>query len=109
MSQAAVIYEVNIDVDPSAKAELLAWLPGHIDELLTLEGFVGAELWEVEGATDASDDVPARERLSVHYQLESRQALERYFADHAERLRGDGARFAGRMAISRRVLLARPR
>jgi hypothetical protein len=105
MTAAAVIYEVNIDVDAEAEAELLAWLPPHIDQLLALDGFIGAEAWAVEDDANAT----ARRRHCVHYLLDSRDALEAYFRDHAERLRGDGARFAGRMTISRRILLRRPR
>jgi hypothetical protein len=43
----------------------------------------------------------------VHYRLESRAALENYFAQFAERMRRDGLdRFANRFSASRRILLA---
>ena len=101
-----VLYEVNLAIDREIAAAYAAWLGSHIDEILMLDGFVSAEWWRVEPpeAAGAGDRV----RWCVQYQLRDRAALQAYFDEHAERLRGDGlTRFAGRFEASRRVLVER--
>jgi hypothetical protein len=97
----AVVYEVNIDLDATVRAEYLAWLRVHVDEICALPGFLGASILEVT-------DPPAgdgRHSLCVQYRLSGPAALGAYLADHAPRLRADGeARFGGRFTASRRVL-----
>lgn len=98
-----VVYEVNLAVEAEIAEAYAAWLGPHIAEVLAVPGFVSARWWDVEA--DADD---GRVRWCVEYRLESREALETYFAEHAERLRGDGLdRFGGRFEASRRIL--RPR
>ena len=96
-----LIYEVNLDVDSAIAPEYLAWLEGHVGEICALPGFLGAERWEVR------DPPPEEGRmmLSVRYVVADQDALDRYFREHAPRLRGDGiARFGERFRASRRVL-----
>lgn len=99
-----VIYEVNLAVDAEIAGDYAAWLALHIDEVLRVPGFVSAEWWEIEG-----EQTPGgRVRWCVQYRVESREALDTYFQDHAARLRGDGLeRFGGRFEAHRRVLLPR--
>ena len=100
-----VIYEVNVAVDAEVADAYAAWLAPHIDEVLAVPGFVSAEWWAVE------PDGAARQRAEwcVRYRVESRDALQAYFDEHAERLRGDGlARFGGRFQATRRILVPRP-
>lgn len=99
-----VIYEVNLTVDVDVAAAYAAWLAPHIAEVLAVPGFQTARWFEVE-PDDPSD---GRRQWVVQYRVESREALQAYFDDHAARLRGDGLdRFGGRFTATRRVL--RPR
>ncbi|MDX1420132.1 MAG: DUF4286 family protein, partial [Rubricoccaceae bacterium] len=69
---------------------------------LALDGFLGADWFEVEPEADTRD---GRVRWCVQYRLRDRAALQDYFDRHAARLRGDGlTRFEGRFEATRRVL-----
>ena len=97
-----VVYEVNIDLDAGIEAEYRAWLPGHVDELLALPGFIGAQVFDVVDPAAAG-----RIGICMHYRLRDEAALRDYFAQHAPRLRADGvARFGGKFVATRRVLRA---
>ena len=96
-----VIYEVNLSVDNDIAEEVAAWLPGHIREILALDGFTGASWYYREPDGD-------RQRWTVHYRLDTYQHLQDYFDHHAARLRQDGLdRFGGRFEADRRVLYTR--
>lgn len=98
-----VIYEVNLAVEPAIEKEFAHWLGTHVTEMLAIPGFVDAELAREE----REDGQPAA--FSVRYRLQSRAALERYFAEHAERMRGDGLqRFGQQFSASRRILYPTP-
>lgn len=94
-----VLYEVSIKVDPSISSAYAEWLAGHVQEVLSCRGFLGATTWQVapsegEGAT-----------WCTHFRLESREALERYLREDAPRLRQKTeARFGGKFSAVRRVL-----
>lgn len=93
-----VIYEVNLHVDPEIAEAYGAWLGPHIEEVLEVEGFERAAWFEVE-----RDD--GRVHWTVQYMLETREQLQAYFDEHAERLRGDAMeRFAGGFEADRRIL-----
>jgi quinol monooxygenase YgiN len=97
------LYEVNLEVDADAAESFAAWLGTHVEEMLALPGFTSAEWFE---RTDGPDD--GRVRWTVLYRLEDAAAMERYFTEFAERMRGEGlARFDGRFAASRRVMRQR--
>src|SRR5690606_19322006 len=103
-----VIYEVNLSVDAEVAGAYAAWLGPHIDELLALDGFLGAARFAVEGDAGSGPGRAPRVRWCVQYRLRDREALDRYFEEHAARLRGDGlARFRGRFEATRRVLVRR--
>ena len=94
-----VIYEVNLTVDAEIADDYAAWLGPHIKEILNLDGFLSAEWFEVE--TEDEEHV----RWCVQYRVKDRTALETYFVEHADRLRGDGLeRFGGRFTAERRIL-----
>jgi len=103
-----IVYEVNIRVAPGVLAAYRAWLAGHIDEMLTLDGFVSASVFTDETDEAAASEGDASERwpsLVVHYVLTDRAAFDRYLATDAARMRADGvARFGDRFAATRRVL-----
>jgi Domain of unknown function (DUF4286) len=97
-----VTYEVNITLERAIEADYRAWLVAHVSEILSLPGFIGAQIFDVEPAeTSASNSI----QICVHYRLSSRAALAEYLAQHAPRLRADGvARFGSRFQATRRIL-----
>ena len=98
-----VVYEVNIDLEVDVRSEYLAWLDAHVAEICALPGFLGAQVLEVTDPPPA----PGRASLCVQYRLTGPDALGRYLAEHAPRLRAEGAaRFGTRFSASRRVLAA---
>lgn len=97
----AIVYEVNIEVDGSAADEYRLWLRAHVAEILAIDGFTGAQLFEVVDPPATAGCVG----LCVQYRLRDGAALDAYLRDHAPRLRADGvARFGERMRAARRVL-----
>lgn len=100
-----VVYEVNLEVEHAIREAYLAWLADHVDEILALPGFTGAELFEVhDPAPPAGHDA-----FCVQYRLADVTALERYLREDAPRLRAEGlARFGERMRATRRVLRRLP-
>ncbi|HET7924869.1 MAG TPA: DUF4286 family protein [Rhodanobacteraceae bacterium] len=96
-----IVYEVNLDVRADIYAEYRAWLASHVGEILAMPGFVSAEIFDVQ------DPAPSQGRraLTVCYRLADQASLDRYFAEHAPRLREDGRRrFGGAFNATRRVL-----
>ncbi|MDX1418995.1 MAG: DUF4286 family protein, partial [Rubricoccaceae bacterium] len=74
-----VIYEVNLAVDAEIADAYAAWLGPHIGEILALDGFLGADWFEVEPEADTRD---GRVRWCVQYRLRDRAALQDYFDRH---------------------------
>ncbi|CAN5469643.1 DUF4286 family protein [soil metagenome] len=98
-----VIYEVNLEIDTEVAADYLEWLKPHIRDVLACDGFLDAELFEIE--TEADSD---RLRYSVRYSVLDREALDAYFEGPAQALRADGAqRFSNRFSASRRIMTSR--
>jgi len=97
-----IVYEVTLEIDADVCAAFRTWLRGHVQEILALPGFVGAEVFERHEPAAAV----GQHGLCVVYRLVDQAALDRYLRDDAPRLRADGqARFGGRFSASRRVLL----
>ena len=93
------VYEVTLTVDREVLEEFDAWLHEHVREMLELPGFISAETFETD--TD-SPDTAGR---TVHYVLESDDALQAYLSGPADEMRRAGAlRFEGRLTAARRVL-----
>lgn len=98
-----VLYEVNLAVAPHRIAEFDGWLAEHVDEMCGLPGFLGADI------TPVGDRDDGWAQRTVQYRVESRAALDRYFAEFAPRMRGDGlARFGDDFTASRRIEDLRP-
>ena len=97
----SVVYEVNLFIEPEAAEEIATWLPGHIRDVLAIDGFVGATWYQL-------DPEDGRQRFTVHYHLTDAPSLQRYVDEHAERLRQEGLdRFSDRFTATRRVLYER--
>lgn len=93
-----VTYEVKLVVDNAVREDFDAWLATHIDEMLAIDGFIAAETI----TPDPPDE--AHSVRIVRYRLASRAHLDRYLAEHAERMRAAGLeRFGERCSASREV------
>ena len=96
-----IVYEANIKVRESVADEYRAWLRDHVRELLTLPGFVSAEVMVVE----PTEPTPDEQELVVAYRLESHHALLRYLKEHAPTMRAKAHQhFEGQFQIHRRIL-----
>lgn len=91
------VYEVTLCVDRELAEDLDTWLAAHVEEMLDVPGFVGAD-------TYALDDEERACRVTC-YHVETDALLERYLADEAEERRQSGIdRFGDRLSASRRIL-----
>jgi quinol monooxygenase YgiN len=96
-----VIYEVTLRVERAIAGEVRAWLPGHVRKMLALDGFEGADAFEVVENPPDADHL----QLFVHYRLRDAAALDAYLREHAAAMRADTTRMFGeRVRASRRVL-----
>jgi hypothetical protein len=97
------VYEVNIEVDPQHAAAYDGWLPGHIERILKLPGFLGAGLLRREAI--AEGERAGWERRTVQYRLASQRDLQNYLDQHAARMRAEAVElFGDRFHADRRVL-----
>lgn len=98
-----IVYEVQLAMDATLRDEYLAWLRGHVAEMLALPGFLDAEI-----LTRLDPPPPAgRWVVCARYRLRDRAAWEAYLSDHAPRMREAGlARFGTRVQATRRLLEA---
>ena len=81
-----IIYEVNCLVDKDISEAFQEWLPGHVREILKLDGFISAETFQIQedGQLSARGNSIG---ISVRYYLKDDNALNNYLDHHAERLR----------------------
>lgn len=96
-----IAYVVELEMDIALRDEYLAWLDGHVDEMLALPGFTGAEIFI------RSEPPPPAGRFIVqaHYRLRDRAAWDDYLAHHAARMREAGlARFGEGVHAARTIL-----
>lgn len=96
-----IVYLVELDVPIALRDEYMAWLAGHVDEMLGLPGFIDAEI------ATRLDPPPASGRFAacVRYRLHNPAAWDTYLRDHAPRMRAAGlARFGDRVQARRQLL-----
>lgn len=95
-----IIYNVTINIDDSVHTEWLAWIKEHIPLVLATGKFKDAKLTKV-----LVDEDMGGTTYSIQYRAHSRQALDAYYTDDAERLRKEGLqRFADKMLAFRTEL-----
>jgi quinol monooxygenase YgiN len=96
-----IVYEVNLFVRRKIAAQYRAWLDEHVQEIVALPGFLGAEVFERREPAPAEGELV----LCTQYRLRDAAALDQYLREHAPRLRADGiARFGEGFRAERRVL-----
>jgi len=74
-----LIYEVNLEIDAAIADAYRAWLREHVAQMLTLPGFLSAQVFEVLDPPPAS----GRIALCCQYRLCDADALQAYFDHHA--------------------------
>lgn len=95
-----IIYNVTINIDNSVHKEWLTWIKEHIPQVLATGKFIDAKLTKV-----LVEEEMGGTTYSVQYKAYSREALDAYYAEDADRLRGDGLKkFADKMLAFRTEL-----
>lgn len=91
-----ILYEVVITVAPQARADYLAWLKPHMDEMLSFDGFQSADMF-----VNTEDE----NEITCHYRLRDMVAMNAYLEGPAKAMRADGVkRFGDRINARRRIL-----
>ncbi|WP_296317021.1 DUF4286 family protein [Winogradskyella sp. UBA3174] len=94
-----IIYNVTVNLDKTITKEWLEWIKEHIPQVLATGKFKEAKLTKVLVEDDEADT------YSIQYRAHSREALDAYYAEDAERLKKDGlVRFADKMLAFRTEL-----
>ena len=94
------IYNVTINIDESIHEEWLGWIKEHIPQVLATGKFEKATFTKV-----LVEEENGGHTYSVQYWATSRNALDSYYEEDADRLRSDGhQRFADKMLAFRTEL-----
>ena len=95
------IYNVTINIDESVEAQWLHWMQEiHIPDMLATGKFTEAKMCQVMVKEDLGGIT-----YSIQYTTDSKETLERYFKEDANRLRQDGLqRFANKFVAFRTEL-----
>ncbi len=94
------IYNVTINIDESVHDEWLRWIKTHIPQVLATGKFNKATLARV-----LVEEEMGGVTYSVQYRAHSREALDSYYKEDAEKLRNDGLKkFADKMLAFRTEL-----
>ena len=75
-----IIYNVTLNIDKTISKEWLEWIKEHIPQVLATGKFKEAKLTKVLVEDEETDT------YSVQYRAHSREALDAYYAEDAERL-----------------------
>jgi hypothetical protein len=95
-----IIYNVTINVEQSIHDDWLKWIKEHIPQVLATGKFYEAKLTKVLVEEELGGTT-----YSVQYRAKSRETLDSYYAEDAEKLRQDGlAKFADKMLAFRTEL-----
>jgi hypothetical protein len=93
------IYNVTLSIDESIHDEWLQWIQTHIPEVLATGKFISAKLTQVL----VEDDMGFT--YSIQYTAKTREDLDTYYKEDAERMRVEGMRkFANKMLAFRTEL-----
>ncbi|MBN4070169.1 DUF4286 family protein [Olleya sp. AH-315-F22] len=95
-----IIYNVTINVNESIHDEWLIWIKEHIPQVLATGKFTEAKLTKV-----LVEEEMGGTTYSVQYRAKSREALDAYYKEDAEKLRQDGlTKFADKILAFRTEL-----
>lgn len=94
------IYNVTLNIDESIHQEWLDWIKEHIPQVLGTGHFSDAKLTRV-----LVEEEMGGVTYSVQYRAKTREDLDNYYKNHADRLRQDGLkRFADKVLAFRTEL-----
>ncbi|HKK12115.1 MAG TPA: DUF4286 family protein [Flavobacteriaceae bacterium] len=95
-----IIYNVTITLDESIHDEWLTWIKEHIPHVLATGKFKEAKLTKV-----LDDEAVGSSTYAVQYRAFSRESLDAYYKEDAERLRNEGLnKFGDKMLAFRTEL-----
>lgn len=95
-----IIYNVTANIDASIQKEWLEWIKEHIPQVLGTGKFDKATLTRV-----LVEEETGGVTYSIQYRAYSREALDAYYKEDAQRLRADAQkRFADKMLAFRTEL-----
>jgi hypothetical protein len=95
-----IIYNVTINIDDSVHDEWLAWIKEHIPQVLATGKFEKATLTKV-----LVEEELGGHTYSVQYKSYSREALDAYYKDDADKLKAEGLKkFSDKMLAFRTEL-----
>ena len=95
-----IIYNVTINVDADIHNQWLVWIKEHIPKVLATGKFKDAKLTKVLVEEELGGIT-----YSIQYRAHSREALDAYYAEDANRLRQEGLkRFADKTLAFRTEL-----
>ena len=107
-----VFYEVSLKINSQIYDDFSTWLKTHINEMLTLPGFLSNEIrisYNIKDNLVNINDLNDTINLIVIYRVENLSKMNEYFSVHAKKMRGDGVeRFGGKFEVSRRVFMELP-
>ena len=95
-----IIYNVTSNIDASIHEQWLAWIKEHIPHVLATGHFTEAKLTRV-----LVEDQAGSFTYSVQYRAKSREALENYYKNNADKLRQLGLQSFGDKVLSFRTEL----
>lgn len=94
------IYNVTVNVEDSVHDEWLLWIKEHIPQVLSTGKFEKATLTKVLVEEDMGGQT-----YSIQYRSYSREALDAYYKEDADKLRTEGLKkFADKMLAFRTEL-----
>ncbi len=94
------IYNVTLSIDKSIHEEWLEWIHLHIPEVLATGKFISAKLTQVL-IEEEMDGVT----YSIQYTANSREDLDNYYKEDADKLRIDGMQKFGDKMLAFRTEL----
>ncbi len=95
-----IIYNVTSNIDESIHQQWLEWIKEHIPQVLATGHFTEAKLTRVLVEEDMGGVT-----YSIQYRAKSREALEAYYKQDADRLRQDVLKHFGDRVLSFRTEL----
>jgi len=95
-----IIYNVTSNIDESIHQKWLEWVKNHIPQVLSTGHFTEAKLTRVLVKEDLGGVT-----YSIQYRAKSREALELYYKNDADRLRQDVLKNFGDRVLSFRTEL----
>lgn len=96
----SIIYNVTINIDDSVHEQWLLWIKEHIPKVLATGKFESAKLTKI-----LVEEELGGQSYSVQYQSYSRETLDAYYREDAEKLKAEGLKlFADKMLAFRTEL-----